>query len=320
MLALALIALLAAPASDDVISIPGSRLRLGMSEAQVQKLGQFTAAKGDRPGGAAAQQGETKFFGIPCKTTLLFRGDRLERVTFAATEVAPNALDYLEGQLRRSKLWRECTRYEPGFHSCDWLGTVKIHVEIQRSLLTARVEAPTRPWEDEADSTAAAPTEVAAAAPKPVPVPPEETKPATAPAEAKPTAPIVITPAQASPVAPASTPPPAERAVETVPTLPETLRLSLPERNPPSEWPRMISAPKLVYPEAARLASIQGVVWVLTFVDTDGSVRSTKVDRGIPELNAAALAWVSQARFAPCVRDGKPCRFWIRVAARFTIY
>jgi TonB family protein len=102
------------------------------------------------------------------------------------------------------------------------------------------------------------------------------------------------------------------------PMLPETLRLSLPERNPPSIWPRMITLPALDYPEAARAKGVQGVVWVLALVDTAGEVRSTRVDRGIPGLNESALAWVTEGRFAPCLRDGATSNFWIRVAVRFT--
>ncbi len=82
----------------------------------------------------------------------------------------------------------------------------------------------------------------------------------------------------------------------------------------------MTFAPELVYPDAARRESVQGIVWVLALVDTDGTVRSASVDRGIRELNNAAVGWVSKTRFAPCVRDGRPCRFWIRVAVRFTLY
>jgi TonB family protein len=322
MLVLSLLVLLASPAADGVTAIPGTRLRLGMSEAQLLKLGEFPTAAGERRAGVVARQGESKFFGVPCKTSVLFRDGRLERVTFAATGVAPNALDYVESQLRRSKLWRECTRFEPGNHSCDWLGDVKIHVEIQQDRLTARVEAPARPWEEAVDSSLATASEVSppAATKTPAPAAAQVTTP-TAPRPTAPAAtPPLTAPAPTLAPAPESGAPAAERSPEPAITLPETLRLSLPERNPPGEWPRMVSSPKLVYPEAARRASVQGVVWVLTLVDVDGSVQATRIDRGIPELNDAAVTWVSQARFAPCVREGRPCRFWVRVAARFTMY
>ena len=41
---------------------------------------------------------------------------------------------------------------------------------------------------------------------------------------------------------------------------------------------------------------------------------------GGEDLTVAAIAWVTKARFAPCEKDGHPCRFWVRVAARFTLY
>jgi TonB family protein len=339
MLILALVAWLAASAPEAITPIPGTRFRLGMTETQLQGLGEFTLVKTADAAGATSRRGEAKFFGVPCKATLYFRGGRLARAHFGATGVAPHAQDYVENQLRRSKLWRECLRFEPGNHVCDWLGTVKIHLEIQNDRLDARVEPPPRPWEAEADSAiAAAPT--AAGSPGSPPganaMTPAESTASTAPAPAT-SSPAASAAARATP--PSPTPEPGatatvmpaptamvpstavpERSPETVATLAETLRLSLPERNPPSVWPRMTSIPKLVYPDAARRQSVQGIVWVLALVDADGVVRSAGIDRGIPELNDAALAWVSKARFAPCVRDQRPCRFWVRVAARFTLY
>jgi TonB family protein len=359
MLILALVAWLAVSAPETVTPIPGTRLRLGMTETQLQSVGEFTAVRVPHAAGATPRRGAAKFFGVPCEATLYFRDGRLERANLVATGVAPHAQDYVEDQLRRSKLWRECARFEPGDHVCDWLGAVKIHVEIQGNRLEARVEPPPRPWENEADSaraashTAAAPSEsasVTAAAPSEssptpaTPVPPASSPPpagaaapapSSAPTEAAPSThsptPHVTPPAPTSAPAATATSSPApataaaspvvtERTLGPVETLAETLRLSLPERNAPSVWPRMTSMPKLVYPDLARRESVQGVVWVLALVDTDGVVRSAGIDRGIRELNDAAIDWVSKARFAPCVRDQRPYRFWIRVAARFTLY
>jgi TonB family protein len=340
-LVLALIALLAA-APDAVTRIPGTKVSLGMTEVQLLALGEFPGVNAADAGAMTPRQGEASFFGVPCRATLYFRDGHLARAHFEAKEVAPHALDYVESQLRRSKLLRECMRFQPGDHACDWIGAVKIHLEIHQDQLDARVEWPLRPWEADADLAAtASPTAAPPAVAPPAVAPPAVTPPAVTPPAVTPpavTPPAVTAPrpsptppsptvAPPTPPAPTRAPdlaaPPAvvpERAAVPVATLPETLRLSLPERNPPSDWPRMTLVPKLVYPEAARHESVQGVVWVLALVDTDGVVRSAQVDRGIRELNDAALAWVSQARFAPCVRDQRPCRFWIRVASRFTLY
>jgi protein TonB len=341
-LVLALAVWLAAASPEGVTRIPGSKLRLGMTELQLMEVGAFPEYKAPDAAGATARQGDTKFFGVACKATLYFRDGALARARFEASGVSPKAQDYIEDQLRREKLLRECTRYVPGDHACDWLGDVKIHLEIRKDGIEAMVQPAPRPWETEAEAPAvaaqtASPPAPKPAAPEPKPAAPEpkpaapEPKPAApepkpTPAETKPAS-TTSPPAAAAqtPPAPAPAPPPApvvvpERAAEMVSTLPETLKLSLPERNSPTEWPRIVSGPKLVYPDAARRESVQGVVWVLAEVEADGSVKSATISRGIRELNDAAIAWISKARFAPCTRDGRPCRFWVRVAARFTMY
>jgi TonB family protein len=341
MLVLALVAWLAAPAPE-VTRIPGTKLHLGMTEGQLLAMGAFPEVHARDAVGATSRQGSVKFFGIACQATLYLRDGFLARAHFEAAGVSPNTQDYVEDQLRRAKLLRECTRFAPGDHACDWLGAVKIHLEIQKDRVDARIDPPARPWEAEPEAppsttaatetappaaastpatpapspgpaaTGAAPSTSGAAAPPPA----SGTNPAPAGSTPSPAG-ATPAPAPAAPSAPAVAP---ERAAEPVATLPETLRLSLPERNAPGEWPRMTTVPKLVYPEAARRESVQGIVWVLALVDTDGSVKNTSIDRGIRELNDAAVAWVSKARFAPCVKDGHPCRFWVRVAARFTLY
>ena len=382
-IALALATSLTVAATDSFTRIPGTRLALGMTESQLNDLGQFTTVRAADAEGASPRRGTVKFFGVPCTATLYFRGGVLQRAHFEAQQVAPHTLDYVEDQMRRAKLWRECVRLEPADRVCDWIGALKIKLEFHQDRLDARVEAAPRPWETEADSArdvmAAAPAAAKApppaaapakppssAAPTPAPPkietapPPTVKAPPAAPPTSKPSsthsagaAPSAPTPTTTLPAAvkaPPATPaaktapgvspaapaavvpkrtvePQAERPhdpvsaikAEPVATLPETLRISLPERNPPSVWPRMSTIPALEYPAAARRDSLQGVVWVMTLVDADGSVRSAHIERGIPALNDAALAWASKAHFAPCERDGKPCRFWVRVAARFTL-
>jgi len=120
--------------------------------------------------------------------------------------------------------------------------------------------------------------------------------------------------------APAARPDSAARTPAPAITLPETLMISLAARNSPDVWPRIVSSPPLHYPEAARSESIQGVAWVLALVDPAGRVLDAWVERGLPELDAAALSWVSRSRFAPCERKGAPCRFHVRVAVLFTLH
>lgn len=366
--ALALAAALATSGPDSIARIPGATMSLGMPEARLKELGTFVEVKTDDAQGALARRGDATFFGVPCSATLYVRDGRLARVRFEVASVAPHSAAYVEDQLLRARLLRECRRLAPGDHDCDWIGAVKIHLELLADKLSATADWPSRPWEAEAPvaaATGALPDAATlakkpAAPPPPIPATeppatatpakehavaetllakqPAEPAPAKAPEPAAPMPPPtqVSTPAPATATpaaktAPASSKPAASAtapAVGTVAgkapmpptaTLPETLRLSLPERNPPSVWPRMLALPALDYPEAARSKGVQGVVWVLALVDTAGQVRATRIDRGIPELNESALAWVTKARFAPCVRDGATLSFWIRVAVRFTL-
>jgi len=103
-------------------------------------------------------------------------------------------------------------------------------------------------------------------------------------------------------------------------TLPETLTITPASRHSPNAWPRILSGPPLHYPEKAKQESIQGVVWVTALVDTSGKVKHAAIERGINELNDAALAWVSASKFTPCHRNGAPYRYVVRVAALFTLF
>ena len=286
MLILALVgSLVGSPAAsmDTVTRVPGTRLRLGMAEARVLDGGGFVEVKAPDTPGMTARQGDARFFGVPCQATYYFRDGRLARARFQATGVSPHALDYVEDQLRRMGLRRECARYEPRDHQCDWWGaSIQVQLQIQDDRLESRIE----PWPPPQEAESNASHDGAGAAPAP--------------------AGAVDTVGDAA----------ADVATE-VATLPETLMISLVSKNSASDWPRIVSSLATEYPEAAGREAVQGVVWVLALVDPDGRVQRATVDRGISELDEAAVAWVSRARFAPCERQGQPCRFHVRVAVRF---
>jgi protein TonB len=54
-----------------------------------------------------------------------------------------------------------------------------------------------------------------------------------------------------------------------------------------------------VYPDAARLAGIDGMVILEALIGEDGKVMDARIMRSIPALDAAALAAVKQWAFAP---------------------
>jgi len=318
MLVLALVGLLAAPAPEALPRVPGMRFRLGMEESAVLALGSFTEAKAPDAGTMTAHQGAARFFGIPGEATCYLRDGRLARVSFKATGVSRHSQDYVDGQLRRMQLTRECERDDLGDRTCDWTGpTLRVHTAMLKDGLVARVDAWPPAPEPAADSLGAPRATVARATQGPA-----QSAPVTRPAPAPPSpsaggGAAAAAPPRASGADPARPPAPTARAVVT---LPETLTISLVSKNSPDVWPRIVSSPPLVYPEAARTESVQGVVWVMALVDPSGQVLDAWVERGLTELDVAALAWISRCRFAPCERNGAPCRFHVRVAVLFTLH
>lgn len=100
---------------------------------------------------------------------------------------------------------------------------------------------------------------------------------------------------------------------------PDTLTLKSEVQGGPR--PDVLRAPgRPRFPEAARRAGVQGVVFVLALVDTTGEVMETVIRRGIAELNEAALPVARSYVFEPLVIDGRKRRYWIEVPIRFTLH
>jgi TonB family protein len=71
-------------------------------------------------------------------------------------------------------------------------------------------------------------------------------------------------------------------------------------------------------PPGAVQAGVFGRVMVGALVDTSGAVAAVRIDRGISELNDAALAWAQQVRYRPYVYQGRPTWFRIGVSVSFS--
>lgn len=84
--------------------------------------------------------------------------------------------------------------------------------------------------------------------------------------------------------------------------------------------PRLFTPLEPVYPQAARDAHIQGLVYVMAHVRADGTVDETHVVRSIPALDAAAVEAVKRARFRPGFLRDRPVPAWIGVPVRFTLH
>ena len=84
-----------------------------------------------------------------------------------------------------------------------------------------------------------------------------------------------------------------------------------------------LSAPERVhfvrpdYPEIARMAKLSGLVIVEARIGVDGRVEQTKVLRGVPVLDEAVLAAVSQWRYRPLLLNGVPTPFILTLTVAY---
>ncbi|MBW3672436.1 MAG: energy transducer TonB [Acidobacteria bacterium] len=88
-----------------------------------------------------------------------------------------------------------------------------------------------------------------------------------------------------------------------------------------------VRAPELIqktaprYPEEAKLYRVSGVVVVEALIDESGSVRRTRVVKGLPfGLSEAASEAVASWRFKPATMDGEPVRVAYNVSVEFNLH
>ena len=73
------------------------------------------------------------------------------------------------------------------------------------------------------------------------------------------------------------------------------------------------------YPEEAKANGIQGIVFLEVLIGTDGRVLSTEIKRSVPELDAAAIAAVSEWEYTPTLLNGEPVELIMTVTINFTV-
>ncbi|MCC7009671.1 MAG: TonB family protein [Acidobacteria bacterium] len=85
--------------------------------------------------------------------------------------------------------------------------------------------------------------------------------------------------------------------------------------------PMKIKDVKPQYPWLARAAGVQGIVFLESIIDTDGSVTNLKVIRssGSDELDGAAIDAVSQWRYTPTLLNGQPVSVICTMTVNFTL-
>jgi protein TonB len=77
---------------------------------------------------------------------------------------------------------------------------------------------------------------------------------------------------------------------------------------------------RVVYPEIARKAGIQGKVFVQAFIDEKGNVIKTKILKGIGSgCDEAALNAVKETKFTPAKQKDKPVKVQVVVPVLFKL-
>ena len=77
---------------------------------------------------------------------------------------------------------------------------------------------------------------------------------------------------------------------------------------------------KIIYPEIAKRAGVEGKVYVLAFVDETGEVTNAKILKGLGAgLDEAALNAVKQTKFKPGKQRGKPVKVQVSIHIVFKL-
>jgi TonB family protein len=77
---------------------------------------------------------------------------------------------------------------------------------------------------------------------------------------------------------------------------------------------------RLVYPEAAKRAGIEGKVMVRVFIGKDGTVKLTGIaESPDPDLSAAAIKVIKDTKFTPALKNGSPIAYWIMIPIEFSL-
>ena len=277
--------LAAAPARDTSLRLPGTALRFGMSQAQVERVvrAQPTPAVPAVSSPAASTPGASppvhvRFFGLDSEARLEFEDGVLARAAFKVAHPSPHDIDYVEDDLARQGFRRRCEMREGLNRRCEWTARARVQLSTSPMSLEAFIEPIAAPPPPAVGNPVAIP--------HPVPT-------ASAPAE---TLQLSFRDAGV----------PAQAA-------------SAPQWSDSLPWPQVLVACQAVRPEIARQSGVFGRVVVEATVDSSGHVAAARVVRGVPMLDAAALECARQYRFAPYRWRGRVHPFRVALPIRFTL-
>lgn len=84
--------------------------------------------------------------------------------------------------------------------------------------------------------------------------------------------------------------------------------------------PALVSPLKPEYPQLAKLAGIEGTVYLKLLIDEKGKVEKAKVEQGIKDmLDEAALSAAKNAEFSPAVLNNNPVKVWVILPVAFKL-
>jgi protein TonB len=83
--------------------------------------------------------------------------------------------------------------------------------------------------------------------------------------------------------------------------------------------PKKIKDAKVVYPQIAMTAKVQGYVILEATISKDGSVINLKVLKSQPLLDQAAIDAVKQWKYTPTLLNGVPVEVIMTVTVNFTL-
>ncbi len=86
------------------------------------------------------------------------------------------------------------------------------------------------------------------------------------------------------------------------------------------EVPVLKTQIKPAYPQIAKLAGIEGTVYLKLLIDEKGNVVKAKVEQGAKEmLDNSALKAAKEAKFSPAMLNNKPVKVWVILPVAFKL-
>lgn len=84
--------------------------------------------------------------------------------------------------------------------------------------------------------------------------------------------------------------------------------------------PELISKLNLEYPKLAKLAGIEGTVYLKLLIDEKGNVAKAKVEQGVKDMiDESALKAAKKAKFSPAMLKDKPIKVWVVLPVAFKL-